>query len=213
MQDSTPQPRWRRRKEARPEEIAAAALDVFARRGFAATRLEDVAARAGVSKGTLYLYFPDKESLFKEAVRSAILPGLAAAEQLAADPGAPSFGILAGIVRAIAQRLAMSPAGAIPKLMIAEAGNFPELAAFYYDEVIRRGFGLVGSVLERGIAQGEFRPVPVAATVRLVVAPILLAALWRHSFEGVEGGHQDVEGLVQAHLDALARSLAPEGGR
>ncbi|WP_211115682.1 TetR/AcrR family transcriptional regulator [Arenibaculum pallidiluteum] len=204
-------PRWRRRKDARPDEIVEAALEVFARRGFAAARLEDVAARAGISKGTLYLYFPNKEELFKAAVRTAIVPGIAAGERLAADPATPSLEVLRSIVGGIAARMMTSPAGVIPKLMIAEAGNFPELARFYFDEVIRRGFALLSSVLEHGIARGEFRPVPVAATVRLVIAPVLLMAVWRTSFEAVEGKPQDVDGIVAAHLDAMGRSLAPDG--
>ncbi|HEY0838045.1 MAG TPA: TetR/AcrR family transcriptional regulator [Azospirillum sp.] len=207
-----PPPRWRRRKEARPQEIVDAALEVFADRGFAATRLEDVAARAGVSKGTLYLYFPNKEELFKAVIRSAIIPNLEMAERLLAEFPGPAFDILERLLSGIAGKVMATRVGAIPKLMIAEAGNFPELARFYYETVIARAFRVLAAVLERGIARGEFRAVDVGHTVRLVIAPVLMVALWRSSFEAVEGTPLDVEGLVRTHLDHLRRALAPDGG-
>ncbi|HYD64361.1 TetR/AcrR family transcriptional regulator [Azospirillum sp.] len=208
----TPLPRWRRRKEARPQEIVDAALDVFAERGFAAARLEDVAARAGVSKGTLYLYFPNKEELFKAVVRSAILPNLEMAERLLAEFPGSSMEILERLLLGIAGKVMATRVGAIPKLMIAEAGNFPELARFYYETVIARAFRVIGAVLERGVARGEFRAMDVGHTVRLVVAPMLMVALWRTSFEPVAGGPLDAEGLMRTHIDHLRRALAPEGG-
>lgn len=201
-------PRWRRRKEARPQEIVEAALDVFAERGFAAARLDEVAARAGVSKGTLYLYFPNKEELFKAVVRGAILPNLEAAERLAGGFPGPTLDLLERMLLIIATRVAVTRAAAIPKLMIAEAGNFPDLARFYHDEVIRRGLGLLSSVLERGIISGELRPVNVEHTVRLTIAPVLLIALWRTSFEPVADEPWDAEGLVRTHIDHLRRALA-----
>lgn len=205
-------PRWRRRKEARPQEIVDAALDLFAESGFAATRLSDVAVRAGVSKGTLYLYFPNKEELFKAVVRSAILPNLELAERLFAQARGGSFAILESLLDAFVQRILNSRAGIIPKLVLAEAGNFPDLARFYYEEVIRRAFALLESVLARGVARGEFRSMDVPATARLIVAPMLLSALWRTSFEPIEGRPMDVAGLVRVHLDHLRRALAPDGG-
>lgn len=203
-------PRWRRRKEARPQEIVDAALDVFTERGFAATRLEEIAARAGVAKGTLYLYFPNKEELFKAVIRSAIVPNLEMAERLLGDFPGPSMEILRQLIEGIGGRVMASKVGGIPKLMIAEAGNFPDLARFYFDEVIGRGFRVIGAVLERGIARGEFRPVDVSHTVRLVIAPMLMIALWRSSFEPVEGKPLDVPGLIAEHLDHLRRALEPE---
>ncbi|HYG91801.1 MAG TPA: TetR/AcrR family transcriptional regulator [Azospirillum sp.] len=211
MADDAASPRWRRRKEARPQEIVDAALDVFTERGFAATRLDDVAKRAGVSKGTLYLYFPNKEELFKAVVRSAIVPNLEMAEHLLSDFPGPSMAIIERLLERIGGRVMASKVGGIPKLMIAEAGNFPELARFYLDEVIGRGFRVLTAVLERGIARGEFRPVNVEHTVRLVMAPMLMIALWRSSFEPVEGRPLDVPGLLKEHLDHLRRALAPGG--
>ncbi len=204
-------PRWRRRKQARPREIVAAALEVFAERGFAAARLEDVAARAGVSKGTLYLYFPNKEELFKAVVRAAVVTNLEQAERLLADFQGPSFAILEAVVHGAGGRILASRAAAIPKLIIAESGNFPDLARFYHDEVIRRGFALLSAVLARGVARGEFRPVDIDSTVRLIVAPVLLGALWRSTFAAVQDRPLDVPALLRTHLDHLRRALAPDG--
>ena len=199
-------PRWRRRKEARPDEILAAALESFAARGFAATRLEDVAARAGISKGTLYLYFHGKEELFEAVVRATLLPNLERIEALAATFEGPSAQLLERLLLTFAGVVG-SQAGAIPKLVIAEAGNFPELARFYLDEVIRRGLRLIGAILRRGIARGEFRPIDVDHAVFCVIAPILLAALWKNSLEPHAEAPLDAPALARAHLDLLLRGL------
>ncbi|MCM8734340.1 TetR/AcrR family transcriptional regulator [Azospirillum sp. A1-3] len=206
-------PRWRRRKEARPQEIVAAAMDVFAERGFAAARLEEVAARAGVSKGTLYLYFPSKDELFKAVIRAAILPNLQQAEALVAAAGGACFPVLERLLRMVARLIATTRMAVIPRLVIAEAGNFPELAAFYHREVIRRGFGVLAALLRRGIDSGEFRPVEVDPTVRLIVAPLLMSAVWRTSFDGVDGEPPlDVTALMEIHIDNLRRVLLRDTG-
>lgn len=206
-------PRWRRRKEARPQEIVAAAMDVFAERGFAAAKLEEVAARAGVSKGTLYLYFPSKDELFKAVIRAAILPNLQQAEALVAAAGGPCFPVLERLLRMVARLIATTRMAVIPRLVIAEAGNFPELAAFYHREVIRRGFGVLAALLRRGIDSGEFRPVEVDPTVRLIVAPLLMSAVWRTSFDGVDGEPPlDVAALMEIHIDNLRRVLLRDRG-
>src|SRR5579863_5082118 len=131
IQAADRQTRWQRRKEARPGEILDAALACFAERGFAATRLDDVARRAGITKGTLYLYFPNKEELFKAVIRETLVPELIRLGTASgAGPAVPSIdGMIADF-----QRLAASPIGAIPKLVLGEAANFPEIARFYLDE-------------------------------------------------------------------------------
>lgn len=208
--DQTSPTRRRRRKEARPEEILSAALESFAARGFAATRIEDVAARAGISKGTLYLYFDGKEELFKAVVRQALLPNLARIESLAETFDGPSSVLLERLLLTVAGVVG-SRVGAIPKLVIAEAGNFPDLARFYLAEVVHRGLGLIGRVLRRGIARGEFRAIDVEHAVFCVIAPMLIAALWKSSLEPHdETGPLDVQALVRAHLDLLLRGLEAE---
>jgi AcrR family transcriptional regulator len=206
----------RRRKAARPQEIVAAALEVFAERGFAAARLDDVAARAGVSKGTLYLYFPGKEDLFKAVVRETLLPQLARLEAMGRAADGPVLPLLERFLAELGRVIATSRAGAIPKLVLAEAQNFPEIARFYVDEVIARGLGALGRLVERGIARGELRPVDVAATVPCLVAPLLLLALFRNSLEPFAPPDLlPAEAVVRAHLGLLRRGLGarPEDGR
>lgn len=214
---STAPPRWRRRKQARPSEIIAAALAVFAERGFAATRLDDIAARAGVTRGTLYLYFPNKEELFKAVVRETIVPILARAETMAAEAHGPTAQLLGRLVLFFPDAVFGGPASAIPKLVIAEAANFPDVARFYLEEVIERGRRLVRSILRRGIASGEFRAVDEEHAFYCVMAPMLLAALWQHSFRRYDDTGLDPRALARVHLDLLLHGLladtaAPPGG-
>jgi AcrR family transcriptional regulator len=209
---TAPAQRWRRRKEARPGEILGAALTCFAERGFAATRLDDVAQRAGVTKGTLYLYFPNKEELFKAVVAQALVPNLERGEALLSEaderrakPGSAAA-LLAELMRRWAE-LARSPASAIPKIVISEAGNFPDLALFYRDQVVDRSMALWRRVLQLGIARGEFRAVNIDDTVRCIVSPVLLAMLWRHSLGRHEQTGFDSDTLLQTHLQLILNGL------
>lgn len=202
-----------RRKEARPHEITRAALEVFAQTGFAAARLDDVALRAGVSKGTLYLYFPSKEELFKAVVRAAILPNLARAERAAARHRGPQAALLGALLELIARRIRRSRLGAVPKLVLAEAVNFPELARFYLEAVVQRAMALMAGIIRRGIASGEFRPVPVEPTVVSIIGPVLMLALWRYSFAPATARPLDEPSILQAHLALLLDGLRPRDGR
>jgi AcrR family transcriptional regulator len=198
-----------RRKDARPGEIIAAALASFAERGYAATKLEDVAAAAGISKGTIYLYFPTKEDLFRAVVRQAVLPNLEAAEQqFAAHTG--SCGTLLRLLARRFLELLDSNLTAVPKLIVAESGNFPAIAQFYADTVLRRAFALIEGILLRGMDRGEFRRMDVHAALPLFAAPFLLLVLWKHSL----GRHTDLKfdarAVAEAHLDVLLRGLAAE---
>jgi len=204
--------RWRRRKEARPSEILDAALDCFAEHGFAATRLDDVAHRAGITKGTLYLYFPNKEELFKAVVAQALVPNLERGEALlseankrVAEPPSAAA-LLAQLMHGWAE-LARLPAGAIPKIVVSEAGNFPDLARFYREQVVDRGMSLLSRVLQFGIGRGEFRAVELDDTVRCIFAPLLLAMLWRHSLGRHEPTGFDPDSLCETHLQLLLNGL------
>jgi AcrR family transcriptional regulator len=211
LTDAPTQPaaRWQRRKEARPKEILDAALASFAERGFAATRLDDVARRAGVTKGTLYLYFPNKEELFEAVVRQALVPNIERGEALLDEAGEPATLLLERLMRSWAE-LALSPAGAIPKIIISEAGNFPELARFYRAEVVDRGIELIRRVLHLGVERGEFRPPgDFDSAARCICAPLVLAMLWRHSF----GRHEEVdpfdpEAICETQLKLVLNGLA-----
>jgi AcrR family transcriptional regulator len=207
-----PSTRWRRRKDARPGEIVAAGLACFAERGFAATRLEDVARRAGVTKGTLYLYFPNKEELFKAVVRQAVVANIVLGEALFEHSSEPAPVVLEQLIARL-QAAMVAPASAIPKIVIAEAGNFPDIARFYLKEVIRRGLGLFRRVLKAGIARGELRPMDVESTAFCLVSPMMLGMLWRHSFAQHERRSFDVNSLCRAHLQILSRGLLPDHAR
>ena len=197
-----------RRKDARPDEIRAAALALFAERGFAATRLDDVARRAGIAKGTIYLYFPTKEDLFRALVRQDLLPNLAALEKAAAAHPGPAPARLRDLLATMAARMD-APTAAIPRLILAESGNFPALARFYAEEVVARGLALITRVIAAGVAAGEFRPVDPAAVAPLAVAPLVMALLWRGSVGRHVADTQGPEALLATHLDLLLRGLAP----
>lgn len=203
-----PATQWQRRKAERPAEIAAAALTCFAERGFAATRLDDVASRAGVTKGTLYLYFPNKEELFKAVVRQVVVPNLTRSEEIVERSREPTPAVLAQLIANWSQVMA-TPASAIPKIVLAEAGNFPDIARFYLDEVVHRGLGLFERLLRVGVKRGEFRPMDIPNTCLCVVAPMLLGMLWRHSFERHEDRPIDPLALCRAHLQLLSGGLKP----
>jgi AcrR family transcriptional regulator len=201
--------RWRRRKDSRPREILEAALDCFAERGFAATRLEDVAARAGVTKGTAYLYFKNKEELFKAVVSGYLVPAIEQFEVAARTPG-PVSELLTSIAAMFFEKVYNTKFSALPKLVIAEASNFPELARFYLDEVIDRARRLLTALLRRGIAAGEFREVDVEHTVYCMIAPLMFSALWKHSLGPYDAKPLDAAALVRCHLEILLRGLAPD---
>jgi AcrR family transcriptional regulator len=205
--------RWRRRKDARPQEILEAALAVFAEKGFAAARMDAIAARARVSKGTIYLYFPSKEAIFRALVREMLAPQLAHFADLARAHRGPIAPLLANILRMLGRFITTSDRVVLPKMVIAEAGNFPDLARIYREEIIERGLALFGGLLRTGIENGEFREIPIQHGVRLCIAPLLLAAIWRTIFARLDPIPYDYEGLIEAHIANLLRGLATEESR
>ena len=201
-----PSPR-KRRKEARPSELLEAALSLFVEKGFAATRLEDVAAHAGVSKGTLYLYYENKDALFKAVIQEGIVPVIAENEAIAARHSGCSFDLLELLLENWWTKIGQTAFAGIPKLMVAEARNFPELASFYYENVISRGRALVGSALRRGMESGEFRSMDVETTVDVVIAPILMLLIWRYSMSCCQGSESDPQMYLRIHMDLLRQGL------
>ena len=201
-------PRWRRRKNARPEEILTAALEVFADRGFAATKLEDVARKAGVTKGTIYLYFENKEALFKALVRQTIVPVIAQGEAIAQAFTGSARDLFERLVREYWRLVGETSLASIPRLMIAEAGNFPELARFYYKEVVTRGHRLMAGVLERGIKAGEFKKVELAVATKLAMAPIMHAVVARKAFLHYMPDGFDVAKYLDTHIDLYLHGIS-----
>jgi len=201
--------RWTRRKEARPEEITAAALELFVEKGFANTRLEDVAARAGVSKGTLYLYFANKEELFKAVVREALVARLVEFRGRIDHFQGSSFELLRLVFKTWWERIGSTRISGIPKLIISEARNFPEIARFYVEEVIKPGRETLAAVVRRGVERGEFRKVDPDTVAHLLAAPMLQISLWRNSLECCSDDRLDPEALIEAHVEILSRGLKP----
>jgi AcrR family transcriptional regulator len=204
---SKPSPRWTRRKEARPAELMQAALELFVEHGFAATRLDDVARKAGVSKGTLYLYFDSKDELFKAVVREGLVPALERGEQILEAHRGSAAELLGDLMHGWWELVGNTPYGGIPKLMISECRNFPELAAFYHDEVISRGNRLIAAALQRGMRSGEFRPLDLDYATRLVLAPLVLLVVWRHSFDFCGGSKLTPKAYIDAHLELVLNGL------
>lgn len=206
-----------RRKEARPGELLDAALDLFVDKGFAATRAEEVAARAGVSKGTLFLYFPSKEELFKAVVRENIAGRFGEwNKEFEAFEGST-----ADMVRFFMQswweHIGATRASGITKLIISEARNFPELAAFYQQEVIRPGTELIRRILQRGMARGEFRQLDLDYAVFNIVAPMIFLIMMKHSLGACvpQDFPLDPQRYVSVQVETLLQGFCvrPEAGR
>ncbi len=175
-------PARQRRKEARPQELLDAALELFVEKGFAATRAEEVAHRAGVSKGTLYLYYPSKEELFKAVVRQNLGALIAEGKEVVAQFQGSTSELLVTLMKTWWQRVGSQRAAGIHKIILSEVRNFPELAQFYADEVIEPADALFCSAIQRGITRGEFRALPLHETAHALMAPMIFQALHRHSF-------------------------------
>lgn len=200
---------WRRRKEARPGEILEAALSVFAEKGFAAARMDDIAHRAGVTKGTIYLYFRSKEDVFKSLARELVGPRLAdVTEQVHGFEGS-SRELLSLIVSSIAAFLADKDRAMLPKIIISESGNFPELAAFWRREVVDKALAMVEGAIARGTERSEFRPIDPAYAARLCVAPIMLSVIWRTTFGHTDPVPFDYQTFLAMHLDVFMNGLTP----
>jgi len=201
------EPRWTRRKEARPEEITAAALELFVERGFAATRLEDVAARAGVSKGTLYLYFANKEELFKAVVREGLVSPIAEMKGFLEQFQGSSFELLRMLIFGWWEKVGATRISGIPKLLCGESGNFPELVRFYLAEVVEPGHAVLTAIVKRGIARGEFRKLDAEQAALLIAAPLLQMMVWRSALEPQSSYKIDPLRYLETHLDMLGQSL------
>ncbi|MCE3273229.1 MAG: transcriptional regulator, TetR family [Ramlibacter sp.] len=203
-----------RRKEARPGELLDAALDLFVERGFAATRSEEVAARAGVSKGTLFLYFPSKEELFKAVVRENISGRFSEwNEEFEAFEGSTPD-MVRYCMRVWWERIGATRASGITKLMISEARNFPDLAAFYQQEVIRPSNELIRRILQRGIDRGEFRPMDLDYAVFSIIAPMVFLIMMKHSLGACQPQDYplDPERYVHSQAETLLAGMCVRPG-
>lgn len=205
------EPKFRRRKEDRPAEIIAAALTVFAEKGFAAARLDDIARAAGLSKGALYLYFETKEDLFAAVVGEAIAPRLGEITALAeAWPG--SFAALARMaLPRIADMAATQPIGAVARLVIGESRNFPELARVWHDRLVSPALQLLGGLIARAQARGEIRAGDPRLQAFSLITPMLVGVIWRETFVPIGAPAFDLAALARQHLETVLDGLLVEG--
>jgi AcrR family transcriptional regulator len=206
-------PRKRERKDTRPQEIVAAAFEEFAVKGYAGTRLEDVASRARVSKGLPYLYFQTKEELFKAVVRSVITAHFDVIRDQMEKTDLPVEAFLKGPFLSFIQELVCSKRALIARLLIAEGHKHPELTHFYYEQVVSRGIETLTRLIDRGIERSEFKPTPLRDYPQLLIAPMLTAIIWRGLFERYR--HLDTDGLLRTNIELItdairAPSVAPK---
>ncbi len=206
--------KWRRRREARPGEILRAALEQFVEHGYAATRMEEIAARAGVTKGTVYLYYRSKEELFRAAVEESIVPSLSLGEQLLAEEATSAAALFRTLIATWWDFMSAPPLSGIPKLIAAEAVNFPSVATYFSEQVQQRGRRLFERVLERGKATGEFRrDLDVRAAARVALAPVVWALIHLHSLHGCDTTEVDLDTFLEEHVDIFLRGIVAEPER
>ena len=199
-----PEPRFRRRKEDRPQEITDAALAAFAEKGYAATRVDEVAARAGVSKGLVYLYFKTKEEMFKAVVRSVVVPKIDALIGVIDRSDMTSEDFLRGPFLDFVKTLPHSRVSVVIRLMIAEGHKYPDLRQFYWDNVVSRGLGAITVLLDRGIESGEFRRSPVTELPHLFIMPVVFSVIYRQLFDAKSA---ETDAIIETQLDVLIGHL------
>lgn len=207
MEESAAPVSRQRRKEARPAELMAAALDLFVTKGFAATRLDDVAAHAGVAKGTLYLYFDSKEALFKAAIQQGILPALEQDAEIVNGFAGDSVALLEWLVVNWWERACATPLGKVSRIILTEAGNFPELVDFYNHMVVSRGRDLLRQALQRGMNRGEFRCLDMEAAIDVIFTPMMMLLIGGDSLHVLGSLVRTPNDYLAMHLDLLLHGL------
>ena len=197
-------PRYQRRKEDRPREITDAAFDVFAEKGYSGTRVEEVAKRAGVSKGLLYLYFKTKEELFKAVVKSVVIPRVDSLLFAVQKTELSSEEFIRGPLAAFMKRIPGSPVAVVIRLLIAEGHRHPDLVDFYWDNVVSKGLAALSQVVERGVERGEFRRSDVTDLPQLFIAPVMLSMIWKIVFTKRA---LDTDKLIETQLQVILAYL------
>ena len=207
-------PLRQRRKEARPQELLDAALELFVEKGFSATRIEEVALRAGVSKGTLYLYYPSKEELLKAVIEQRLSTEIAAVAAEAERFEGPTPELLRELLTGWWQRMYDGPASGVFKIIVTEVRAFPEIAEFHRRAVVEPGQQLIGGLIQRGIARGEFRAVDVGCAVHSIVLPMVMLCIHKHSIGACIPQHPlDAKTFIRQHVELVLAGLQPAGGR
>ena len=207
------QPKFQRRAEDRPREICSAALEVFAEKGFAAAKLDEIARRAGVSKGTLYLYFKDKEELFRSVVRDTVAPNIDAVKQAVAAADLPFADLVRMFLARFADVATRLPVGAVAKMVIGESRNFPELAKVWHDQVAGPALAMMAGLIERAQQKGEVRSGDPRLHAFSLMGPMLMGVLYRETLQPAGGAPIDIEALARQHAETVLAGLLTEGAR
>ena len=194
------EPRFQRRKEDRPQEITEAAFEVFAEKGYAKARVQEVATRAGVSKGLLYLYFETKQALFKAVIRSVVIRRLDALLAAVDKTELSSEAFMRGPLVDFMKTVPGSPVAVVIRLLIAEGQRHPDLVDYYWDNVVAKGLAAITAIVERGVERGEFRDTDVTRLPQLVLAPVMVSVIWRILFARHE---LDSDRLIETQVDML----------
>jgi AcrR family transcriptional regulator len=205
---TAPAPRWRRRAEARPEEILEAALEEFVARGFEAARMEDIAKRAGLSKAAIYLYFPSKVAVLEALIEAKVGPLAQSVQQIAAMGAGDPKTALRMLATGAAHRIADPNLFAVPRLVIGISGRFPEIAKYYREHVVEKARGALETLIEAAMAKGQIRRVDKNAVVRAFIGPLFFEAMWTHVLGG-ETALNDPQKLIEQQFDVLLSGLEP----
>lgn len=203
------QPKFRRRKADRPDEIVAAAFEVFAEKGFAAARLDDIAARAGVSKGAIYLYFATKEDIFQAVVEQGVAPNLHNLAALAAANPQTFPDLIRAFAKVMAHVASTTPLGGIIKMVIGEARNFPELARVWHDRLIVPALGALTAAIAAAQARGEIRAGDPRHYAAGLISPLLVGVMWRETFTPIGAEPFDLPALMEQHVETVLRGMVP----
>lgn len=192
--------KWQRRKDERPLEIMTAALSLFVTNGFAHTKIDDIAAQAGVSKGTVYLYYASKEALFKEIVYELMLPKIEEVEGFISDFKGKQLDLLKLVIRHWWKTINDSGLTGVPKLIISEAHQFPDLTRFYVKEVISRIHSVVVNILEKGVKENEFSKIDTLLTARVIMSSLVYFSMWDISLKKYDRKGLTVNDMIEQQL-------------
>jgi len=206
-------PKWQRRSEDRPREICAAALDVFAEKGFAAAKLDEIARLAGVSKGTLYLYFDSKEDLFRAVVRDTVAPNLDMVRTIVETSDVRFADVVRMLLPRFAAMTARVRVGAVAKMVIGESRNFPELAKVWHDEVVSKALAMLSGLISRAQERGEVRPGDPRLLSMSLMGAMLMGVLYRETLEPVGGVPLDLEDLARQHAETILHGMLIEAAK
>lgn len=202
--------KWQRRSEFRSAEILDAALSLFVEKGFRATKIADIANEAGVAKGTVYLYFKNKEDIFISMVRELMIPEIERVEIQVADYEGNYTELLVHILQQWWNTINEKKLCGMPKLMVSEAANFPKLAEYYVTNVIHRSLAVVATVIKLGMVAGEFKVCDPDVTARVIISPLAYLAIWSHSLKPFDSQQMDTDVYISQQIDLVLNGIRTE---